>query len=69
MDDAASGGLAQQSAQLLKLLMEREPDRGYIPEPTKYLFILDIPGQEEEAQRESLRRRVWYSILLVLVDT
>ena len=28
-DDAAFNGLARQSAQILKLLMERGPDRGY----------------------------------------
>ena len=32
--------------------MERGPDQGYLPEPTKSLFILDTPGQEEEAKRE-----------------
>ena len=49
--DAAFDGLAQQSAQLLKLLMKRGPDRGYFPEPDKSLFILDTPGQEAAAKR------------------
>ena len=32
--------------------MRRGPDRGYLPEPAKSLFILDTPGQEEAAKRE-----------------
>ena len=32
--------------------MKRGLDRGYFPEPAKYLFISDIPGQEEAAKRE-----------------
>ena len=43
-NDAALDGLARRSAQLLKLLMKRGTDRGYFPEPAKYLFILDTPG-------------------------
>ena len=50
-DDAAFGGLARHSAQLLKLLMKRGPERGYFPEPAKSLFILDTPGQEATAKR------------------
>ena len=42
-DDAAFGGYARRSAQLLKLLMKRGPDRGYFPESAKSLFILDTP--------------------------
>ena len=44
-DNEAFDGSAQQSAQLLKLLMKRGPDQGYFPEPAKPLFILDTPGQ------------------------
>ena len=51
-DDVAFDGLAQRSAQLLKLLMKKGPDRGYFPEPAKFLFISDTPGQEEAAKRE-----------------
>ena len=50
-DDAAFSGLARQSAQLLKLLMKRGPDRGYFPEPAKSLFILDNLGQEKTAKQ------------------
>ena len=50
-DDAAFDGSAQRSAQLLKLLVKRRPDRGYFPEPAKSLFISDTPGQEEAAKR------------------
>ena len=32
--------------------MKMGPDRGYFPEPAKYLFISDIPGQETGAKRE-----------------
>ena len=51
-DDAAFDGSVQQSAQLLKLLMKRGPDRGYFPKPAKSLFIADTPGQEKAAKRE-----------------
>ena len=50
-DDAVFDGSAQQSAQLLKLIMDRGIDRGYLPKPDKSLFILDTPGQEEAAKR------------------
>ena len=32
--------------------MKRGPDRGYLPEPAKSLFILDTLGQEAGAKRE-----------------
>ena len=51
-DDASFDGSARRSAQLLKILIKRGPDRGYFPKPAKSLFILDIPGQEEAAKRE-----------------
>ena len=51
-DDAAFDSLTQRSTQLLKLLMKRGPDRGYLPEPAKSLFISDTPVQEEAAKRE-----------------
>ena len=50
-DDVAFNGLARSSAQLLKLFMERGPDREYFPLPTKSLSISDTPGQEEVARR------------------
>ena len=34
------------------MLMKRGLDRGYFPEPAKYLFISDTPEQEEAAKRE-----------------
>ena len=46
-NDADFDGSEGCSAQLLKLLMRRGPDRGYFPEPAKSIFILDTPGQEE----------------------
>ena len=53
-DDVAFDGSAQRSAQLLKLLMNRGPDRGYFPEPAKSLFISETPGQEAATKREFL---------------
>ena len=32
--------------------MKRGPERGYLPEPAKSLFILDTPGKEEAPKRE-----------------
>ena len=51
-DDAAFDGSARRSAQLLKMLMKRGPDQGYLPKPAQSLFISDTPGQEEAAKRE-----------------
>ena len=51
-DDVALDGLAQRSAQLLKLLTKMVLDWRYFPEPAKYFFIVHNPGQEEEAKRE-----------------
>ena len=51
-NDAAFDGLARRSAQLLKLLMRRGPDRLYLPEPAKYLFISDTPGKKSAAKRK-----------------
>ena len=50
--DAAFGSLERRSAQLLKLLMERGTDRGYLPEPAKSLLISETLLQEEAAKRE-----------------
>ena len=51
-DDAAFGGSAQRSSQLLKMFMKRGPDRGYFPKPAKSLFISGTLVQEEAAKRE-----------------
>ena len=51
-DDAVFNGSARRSAQLLKMLMKRGPDRGYFPELDNSLFISDTLGQEEAAKRE-----------------
>ena len=67
-DDAAFAGSARRSAQLLKTLMKKGPDRGYFTEPAKPLFISDTLGQEEEAKREfakeglvlNFNRGSWY---------
>ena len=52
VDNAVFDGSTRQSSQLLNLLMERGPDRGYFPDPAKSLFISDTPGKEEAARRE-----------------
>ena len=51
-DDVALDGLARFSAQLLKLLMKRGPDRGYFTKPANSLFVLDTTGQKEVTRRE-----------------
>ena len=50
--NAAFDGSALCSAKLLKLLIEIGPDRGYLTEPAKSLFISYIPGQDEATKRE-----------------
>ena len=45
-------GSARRSAQLLKPLTKRGPDRGYLPKPGKSLFISDTLGQEKAAKGE-----------------
>ena len=44
VDDAVFDSSSRKSAQLLKLLMDRGPDRKYFPDPAKSLFISYIPG-------------------------
>ena len=51
-DNTVFDGSARQSAQLLRLLMKRGPDRRYFPKVYKSLFILEKPGQEEAAKRD-----------------
>ena len=50
-DDAEFDRLVRTSVQLLKLLMERGPDREYFPEPDRLIFIEDSPEKEEAAKR------------------
>ena len=45
-DDAAFDESERRSAHILKLLMERGPERGYLLDPSKSLLIVDMPGQE-----------------------
>ena len=52
VNDMAFDGSARRSAQLLKLLMRRSLDWGYVTKPAKYLFILDTPGQEAATKKE-----------------
>ena len=46
-DDAVFDGLARQSAAQLRLLVDRGPDQGYLPKPSKLLFIADNLDEEE----------------------
>ena len=50
-DDATFDGSARQSAQLLKLLMKRGPEWGYLPQTAKPLFIWDTLRMDEAAKR------------------
>ena len=50
-DDAAFDGLERRSAQLLKMLMKRGPERGYFPKLAKSFFVSDTPGQEKAVKR------------------
>ena len=51
-DDAAFNSSTQKSVQLVKVLMKRGLERGYLPEPAKSLFILDMPMKKMAARRE-----------------
>ena len=51
MDDAAFNGLAQRSAQLIKLLMKKGADQGYYPDLDKSLFISNTSRQEEAVKQ------------------
>ena len=45
-DNAEFYGSARKIAQLIKLILEQGMDQGYLPEPSKSLFISDFPAQE-----------------------
>ena len=45
-NDAVFDSLAQRNTDLLKLLVKRGTNRGYLTETAKSLFISDTPGQE-----------------------
>ena len=38
--------------------MKRGSDQGYFPNPSKSLFIVDTPGQEEAAKREFVAEKL-----------
>ena len=40
-------GLARRISPILKLFLDRGPDRRYLPEPSKSMFISDSPNKEE----------------------
>ena len=35
---------------MMKLLLQRGPDRGYFPEPIKFIFIAELPYKEEASK-------------------
>ena len=45
-------GLDQRTVQLIKMLLERGSDRGYLLKKTKSIFIEELPAQEAAARRE-----------------
>ena len=67
--DELFGASARQSTQLLKLLMDRGPDRGYLSKLTKSilildtLFISDTPGQAEAARRNVMAEELDFNFI------
>ena len=55
-DDEAFNSSTRRSAQLLKMLIERGPDQGYLPKLAKSLFISDTPVRRRR-RGGNLRRR------------
>ena len=51
-DDMAFYGLERWRYQILKLLLDTGPDRGYFPDPSKLLFISYSLDQEEVVNQE-----------------
>ena len=51
LDDVMFDGSARRSAQLLKLIMDRGQEWGYLTKPANTLFIADSPDQEEPEKR------------------
>ena len=51
-DDTSFDNSERRSAQILKLLMKRGAHRGCFTDPSKSLFVLDTPGQEEASKSE-----------------
>ena len=50
--DVVFDGLARRSTAQLKLLMDRGPDKGYLLDPEKSLFIVENSEKKEAAKRE-----------------
>ena len=51
-ENAAFDGSLLRITQLLKLLMETGPDRGYLPDLSKSMFVFDTLEKEVAAKRE-----------------
>ena len=65
MDDAAFNGLAQRSAQLIKLLMKKGADQGYYPDLDKSLFISNTSRQEEAVKQVFVMEGLTLNLLSV----
>ena len=51
-NDVAFDGSEWRSAVQLRLLMDRGPDQGYLPEPAKSIFIAKNPKEKEAVKQE-----------------
>ena len=51
-EDTVFDGLVRCSTQLLNIILERVPKRGYFPNTAKLRFIAESPGQEEAVKWE-----------------
>ena len=56
-------GLERRSAQLLKLIVEREMYQVYFPKPAKSLFISQSPEHKEVEKREFVTEVIELNIL------
>ena len=61
-DDAEFDGLDRQISHIMKLILEQGSDQGYLPDPSKYLFIVYSPAQEALAQWEFKLRGAPYQV-------
>ena len=43
--------LAGRSATVMEILLEKGPDKGYFSDPSKSLFISDLPDQEADSRK------------------
>ena len=63
-DDAEFDSSARHSAHILKLLMKRGMDQGYLPKLAMSIFISDTLGQEEATRREFAAERLVLNFII-----